>query len=392
MDMIDATAEHEHATARRRRGSVCAAGAAAALLAAGPSDALEWGYTPVATVGALHDTNMLFEFDGAKPVNGRTVMGVADVVGRNEGFEFRATPRVDAWRYDDPAVQDRNDQYADVSVAVHDARQRWSFGGNYALEGTRNSAFESNGFAGVDFDRKQTGLSTSWTRLVERGQFDLAASATSVDYQDSPFSPYRDYRYDVLQGDYSRTTSERSRWGFSLNRSEVSTDRGLITTTSTDARATWTHEFSASLEAHIGLGLLESTTDGVVSRTESAPALDFNITQTWPRWRLAFFGGRQLMPDGQGSLLREDRLQVDAVRRVTEALNLILAVAKTQDEYLASFYDRDFWQEAVTVQWRFKRRWIVEGSVTDRGQQWVTLGLPSQTGVVTQFSISYRGG
>jgi hypothetical protein len=382
---------HKRAPSRHRQRSVCAAGAAA-LLAAGPSHALEWSYTPVASVGALHDTNMQFKFDGAEPINGRTVAGLADVIGKNEGFEFRATPRVDAQRYDDPSVQDRNNQYADLSVAIHDERQRWSFGGNYALEGTRNSEFESNGFAAVDFDRKQTGLSTNWTRLVERGQFDVAASVTNVNYQDSLFSPYRDYRYDVIQGDYSRTTSERSRWGGSLTRSKVSTARGLVTTTSTDARATWTYAFSPSLQAHIGLGVLESTTDGFVSSTESAPALDFNITQAWPRWRLTIAGGRQLTPDGQGSLLREDRVQVDAVRRVTERLDVILAVAKTRDAYLATFYDRDFWQDAVTVQWRFKRRWFVEGSVTDRGQQWVTLGLPRQTGVVSQFSISYRGG
>jgi len=392
MVAMAATPVHKRATVRHRQGSVCAAGAAA-LLAAGPSGALEWSYAPEASVGALHDTNMLFKFDGAEPINGRIVGGLADVVGRNEGFEFRATPRVDAQRYDDPSVQDRNDEYADLSVAIHDARQRWSFGGSYALEGTRSSEFESNGFAAVDFDRKQTGLNTSWTRLVDRGQFDISAATTSVDYQDSPFSPYRDYRYDVLLGDYSRATSERSRWGFSLARSEVRTERGLVTTTSTDARATWTHAFSGSLQAHVGLGVLESTTDGVFfSTSNSAPAVDFNVTQGWPRWRLTAFGGRQLTPDGQGSLLREDRLQIDAVRRVTENLKLILSVAKARDAYLASFYDRDFWQDAVTVQWRVKRRWFVEGSVTDRGQQWVTLGLPAQTGVVSRFSISYRGG
>ena len=391
MVAITATLERKRVTARHRHRSACAAGAAA-LLAAGPSGALEWDYTPAATVTALHDTNMLFKFDGAEPVNGRVVMGAAEVIGRNEGFDFHATPRVDAQRFDDPAIVDRNNQYADLGVALHDARQRWSFGGNYALEGTRNSQFEANGLPAVDFDRKQTGVNTSWTRLVERGQFDIAASATSVDYQDSPLSPYRDYRYDVLQGDYSRATNERSRWGFSLSRSEVKTDRGLVTTTSTDARATWTHAFSATLQAHVGLGVLDATTDGFVSSSESAPALDFNVAQAWPRWRLTVAGGRQLMPDGRGSLLREDRVQIDAIRRVTQRLDVILAVAKTRDEYFTSLYDRDYWQNAVTVQWHLKRRWLVEGSVTDRGQQWVSLGLPSQTGVVSQFSVSYRGG
>jgi hypothetical protein len=288
-------------------------------------------------------------------------------------------------------VQDRDDTYADVSISTYDERQKWSFGASYADEGTRYSEFESNGYAAVDYDRRQEGLSTSWTRLTKRGGFDLAASAVSVDYQESPFSPYRDYRYDVLQGDYNRITSERSRWGFSVARATVSTERGLITTTSTDARATWMHSFSPSLQAHLGLGVLEAATDGVAATRDSAPALDFGVTQAWPRWRLSVGGGRQLQPDGQGSLLRQDRLQIDATRAMTERLSVGLVASKAREKYFVSFYDRDYWQDAVTVRWRLKRRWVLDGSVSDHGQQWVTLGLPRQTGLVSQLSISYRG-
>ena len=196
----------------------------------------------------------------------------------------------------------------------------------------------------------------------------------------------------MFQGNYRRTTNERSQWGFSVTRSEVTTDRGLVTTTSTDARASWVHSFSTSLQTHIGLGVLEATTDGVATTRESAPALDFKITQVWPRWWLSVGGGRQFQPDGLGSLLRDDRLQVDAAHRISERLSLGFSAWKARDTYFASFYDRDYWAEAVTVQWRFKHRWMLDGSVTDHGQQWVTLGLPRQAGVVSQVSISYRGG
>ena len=378
-------------TARLRRRSACAAGAAA-LLAAGPSRALEWSYTPAATVSAQYDTNIRLQFDGAEPVNGRSVSGAADIVGRNEGVDFRFTPRVSAQRYDDPSIEDRNFQYADLSISTHNERQRWSLGGNYALEGTRNSEFESNGFPAIDLERRQTGLTTSWTRLMERGRFDIAASATSVNYQQSLSSPYRDYRYDVLQADYSRTTSERSRWGFTVSGSQVTTDRGFVTTTSTDVRATWAHVFSESLQVHVGLGLLAATTDGIASTHDSAPALDFNVSRAWPRWTLTAGGGRQLQPDGQGTLLQQDSLQVGAERRFSERFSVALGVAKARDAYFFSVYDRDYWQESVSAQWRFKRRWVLDGSLSDHGQQWVTLGLPRQTGVVSQFSISYRGG
>jgi hypothetical protein len=177
-----------------------------------------------------------------------------------------------------------------------------------------------------------------------------------------------------------------------VTRAEVNTDRGLVTTTSTDARAIWTHSFSASLQARIGLGVLDVTTEALVSTRSSAPALDFSITQAWPRWQLTVGGGRQLQPDGLGSLLQQDRVQVHASRRISERLSVGLEAARSRDAYFLSFYDRDYLQDAVTVQWRFKRRWVLDGSVTDRGQQWVTLGLPKQTGLVSQFSISYRGG
>jgi len=80
------------------------------------------------------------------------------------------------------------------------------------------------------------------------------------------------------------------------------------------------------------------------------------------------------------------------VRLISERLSVGLTTARSRDAYFVSFYDRDYWQDSVTVQWRFKRRWVVDGSLSDHGQQYVTLGLPKQSGVVSQFSISYRGG
>jgi hypothetical protein len=381
----------KRSAARCRQRSACAAGAAA-LLAAGPSGALEWSYVPAASVGAQYDSNIRLSFDGGEPVNGRLLTGAADVVGRNEGLEFRVTPRILAQRYDDPSVEDRDYEYADVSISTHNDRQRWSFGGNYALEGTRNSQFESNGFAAVDFDRKQTGVNTNWMRLTERGQYDLAASSTYVDYQESLLSPYRDYRYNVLQGDYYRTTSARSRWGFTVSYAEVTTNRGLISTTSADARATWLHSFSESLQFRVGLGMLDTATSGAVATSSTAPALDFSVTKVWPRWRFGVTGGRQIQPDSQGSLLQEDRVQVDVTRQISQRLSVGLMASKSNTSYFVSFYDRDYWSDSIGVQWRFKRRWLLDGSVTDHGQQYVVLGLPRQTGVVSQFSISYRGG
>jgi hypothetical protein len=390
--MVAATAAAEHKRpARYGQCSACVAGAAA-LLAASPGSALEWSYTPGASVGASNDTNIRLLFAGAEPVNAMSVAGSVDVLARNEAFEFHASPRVDVLRYDDPTVQDRNDEYADVGISLHDERQRWSFGVNYADEGTRNSEFESNGYAAVDYDRRQTGLTTSWARIMQRGEIDLAASASSVNYQDASFSPYRDYRYDLFQGGYNRSTDERTRWGFSATRSEVTTDRGLVTTTSTDARVTWTHAFSEVLQAHLGFGVLEATTDGLTATRDTAPALDFSVTRGWAFWSLSVGGGRTLQPDGQGSLLQQDRLEVGGTRRLSQRLGVSVTAAKAREKYFVSFYDRNYWQESVSVSWQFKRRWSLVSSVSDHGQQWVTLGLPKQSGVVTQFSISYRGG
>lgn len=387
--MLAASAKPRHKG--HRHGSVCAT-TAAALLAASPSHALEWNYTPGASVGAVNDTNIRLLFEGAEPVNAMSASASLDVLAKNERFEFHAVPHVSAWRYDDPTVDDRDNAYADVNIALHNERQTWSFGVDYADEGTRNSAFESNGYAAVDLDRRQTVATTSWSRRMARGEIDLAGSATSVAYQDAQLSPYRDYRYNVFQGVYTWSTNERSRWGVSVTRSEVTTNRGLITTTSMDARATWTHVFSEALEAHVSLGGLLAATAGLIESRDTAPAVDFSVTRSWPFWSFTAGGGRQLQPDGQGSLLQQDRIDISASRRLTQRLDVTFGVAKAQEKYLFSFYDRDYWQETASVSWRFKRHWLLGGSVTDRGQQWVTLGLPKQTGVVTQFLVTYQGG
>lgn len=389
MTRVTQPADHKRAWFDRDWRIACAAGATT-LLAAAPSGALEWSYVPAVTVGAAQDSNIHLQPQDGLPVGNAALLAGADVVGRNEGLDLQFAPRVNSVRYDDDSVMDRNDIFANLNLATHNERRRWSFGGSYVQESTLNSAFEASGAPAVDLDRKQTSVSTSWDRSLERGRYTLSAATTGVDYQESPFSPYRDYRYDVLQGAYTRVTSERSSWRFSVEKTQVSTEGYRVRTLSTDVRATWIHAFSESLQAQIGVGVLDATTEGAVRVEKSAPALNFSLNQSWPRWRFSVNAGRSLEPDGYGSLLREDSAQVGMTRLVTERFNVGATSLRARVVSVAGLLDRDYSQDTVTLQWRLRRRWILEGAFFERRQQWT--GLPEANGFVSQLSITYRGG
>jgi hypothetical protein len=52
-------------------------------------------------------------------------------------------------------------------------------------------------------------------------------------------------------------------------------------------------------------------------------------------------------------------------------------------------FDYDYLQSRVSLQWRFKRRWTLDGAFYGRAQRLST--RPEVTGVVSQVSVSYRG-
>jgi len=330
-------------------------------------------------------------------VSSNLLVATTTVVGRNETASFSFTPRVMATRYDDPAEVDRNDESADFGLVLAGARQTWSFGASYVNEGTLRSDFETIGFSALDVNREQTSANVGWSRPAEHGSFDAGIGATAVDYADVALSPFSNNRSQDLQGGYTRRLNERTSLRFSLAHMRIETDAGHVATVSDDVRVRWSHSFSEVLSASVGAGALKATTDvrggataetlGTLERT--TPAVDFGVNRRWAYWQFSAIGSRTIEPDGRGTVLLDDSVEVSFSRRVGQRLDLGFSVRAGQISTAGVLYDHNFSAEGVTLHWAFKRRWALDGLFQERAEKWAL--RPGVNGFASYLSIAYRG-
>jgi hypothetical protein len=383
-------------------GRVACVTGAAFVLSGTSAHALEWSNTPVVVVSAAEDSNLhMLPAELAHDVASTTLGASTAVVGRDETLAFSFTPRVIATRYDDPAELDRNDASADVGLLVTGDRQTWSFGASYVNEGTLQSQFDSIGFAAADVSFEQTSTSVGWSRKAEHGSFDAGIGTTAVDYTADVVSPFRNNRSEYLEGGYSRRLNERSSLRFGLTHMRVAAEAGRVATVSDDLRVRWTRSFSEVLNASVGVGVLEATTDertgaeldGLdrLDRLErTTPAVDFGVNRRWPRWLFSASGGRTIEPDGRGTVLLQDSVNVGFSRKVAQHVDLGFSSQVGRVSTVGVLYDRDFSSERVTLHWGFKRRWALDSLFEQRVEKWSY--RPRANGFVSEVSITYRGG
>ena len=368
--------------------------AAAAWAAASAAAAAEWRNTPTVVFGGGSDTNIRLTPDHARHVVNSSLAAVTEVSGRSSRLDFSVRPQVRSLRYDDPREADRDDVFAVVQLARRNAHGTWSVGTNYANESTLTSEFEPTGFVEIDIDRVQTALDTRWTRRSgSRGELGVTALVTDVDYEEAFLSPLVDYRYRTLRTSYSYAASAHSTVTVGGGGSRVETPTLRTATDSVSVDVAWSRVFSAGLEATFGLGGYHVDSQGPFGTAGTGPSLTFNVRQEWPRWTLQAGGARELIPDGRGTLAREDAVELEAARRMTERLTLGVAVRGARVGHEGSTgraAARDYAQASATLQWRFAERWALYAAVLERAQ--VVPGERRAAGRQGLFSVSYRGG
>lgn len=354
--------------------------------------ALEWRHVPVLGLRAGYDTNIRLEPESESAVASAATTARADIVGRDERFSIRFSPRASSIRYDDPRELDRTDAFADLELAVTEARERWSLGAGYAREGTLTSEFDGSGFVETGIARTRSSWTTSWTRAPsERTSYAFTAAAVAVDYEEALFSPLVDYRYTVLQAAYSRAVSERGGLRFTATHSDVASRAVRITTTSNELRFVYTRELSSALTGSIGAGTFEVSRSGTISSVSSGNSLDFSLDRRWERWSFDAEGRRELRPDGRGALVREDALELRATRRIAErvSLDLTLRAASRSPVGREELSGRDYAQGGFRVRWRFGQRWSLSSSLMQRAQRYGE--GPESRALVGAVAVEYGG-
>jgi len=381
---------------------VARTGRAVAALAAAlwtvPGAAVEWRSTPAVTMTTGHDDNIRLAPTDARAVSNATLTAGADITARDESFAFDFQPQLRAVRYDDELEENRNDAFATLSAAWMRERQTWTLGGRYTRESTLTSGFADTGLLIPDVDRAESGLNAGWTRRAgERGSYTVGANATRVRYGDTAFG-YSDYDYAVIQAGYTLSTGTRSSWRFGASQSVVQTLDTGVEQRSTSVSATWTHGFSPELTVSLGLGVFDVSRDlpgpfaSDPPEDDVAPSFDFSIERRWERWTLDARGSRDLRPDGRGRFARDDSVQVDFDRRVTQRLTVgaSLLAARNTDTFLPKeLATRDYGQAGIHARLSVGRRWSVSWSVDERAQE--ASWWPRSSGTSSQIAAVYRG-
>jgi hypothetical protein len=355
--------------------------------------AAEWHNVPDVALGAGSDSNVRLTAEDERYVANSSLTVSTDVVGRDDGFDFRFRPQLRSIRYDDPREIDRDDAFASTNLVLGNARRSWSLGANYSRESTLTSEFGRFGFVEVDIQRKQSSLDTGWThRAGDRGTVGLTALATDVDYGEAFLSPLVDYGYRVAQISYSLAANERSNIGFTTSRSRVTT---LGRDTHTDSRGfnvRWVRRVSSALRSTVGVGAFEVVSSGPFGAETTNASLTLGVDGNWSRWTLRASGERDLIPDGTGTLVREDALELAVGRRLTERVTLDFELRGARIAAQGTSRDlpeRDYAQASLALQWRPAQRWSVYVALLDRVQEVDVARADGRQGV---FSVRYRGG
>ena len=396
---------HSDVEAARMRRTAVASAALAAVLSAASAEAVEWRSTPAVTVTTGYDDNINLAPTDERATATSTLTAGADIAARDESFSFDFQPQVRAVRYEDEIAEDRNDAFATLSAVWMRERQQWSLGGRYTHESTLTSGFEDTGLLIADVDRIESGLNAGWVlRAGERGTYTVGANASRTRYGDTVLG-YSDYDYDVIQAGYTLSTGTRSSWRFGASESLVHTIDTGVEQRSTSLSAAWTHVFSPQLTVRLGVGVFDVSTDRPAPRASEAlealealddaapaPSFDFSIERRWERWTLGARGARDVRPDGRGRFVRDDSVQVDVDRRVTQRLTVgaSLLAARNIDSVLPKdLASRDFGQVGVHARLSVGQRWWVSCSVDERAQE--AAWWPRSSGMVSQIAAEYRG-
>jgi hypothetical protein len=363
-----------------------------AALACGASHAREWRSTPAVTVGAGEDSNIWLDPLVDRRASSNSLTASAEVRASGPGLTLRVQPEVRALRYANGTEADRNDAFTTFDLTLGRERSTLTFGGGYRRESTLTSEFVDTGLLGLDEERVERSLTAGWNYIVgPRGRATIAASTVSVDYGAGLLSPLVDYDYRVVQLGYQLATAARTTWVFSATRSAV--DGAITDTTNTAFQARWLRTFTPTLRGEIGLGTFDvRRTNPLATQRESGAALNFSVTREWARWSLQASGGRDLRPDGSGSLVREDAVTLEGLRRFGSRVSVGVSVRRARvaaTDRLAILYDRDYSQTGIGVDWRVAERWQLHAGLQERMQQ--LSFAPRASGVGVQVGMTYRG-
>jgi hypothetical protein len=383
--------------ARTQTATRCAAALVPAFVAAtvagGSARAAEWRYIPTVLVQSSHDDNLALLPADPRSVTTNSVEAAADIAARDTAFEFDFKPRLRTLRFSDNQQVDRTDPFADIDFKLRNERQSWSIGGQYARESTLSSEFENTGFVQTDVDRTQSGWSTGYVRqLGERGTYNFSAADVSVHYDKGFLSPLVDYSYRQIQTGYGRALDARSTLRIDVVAGSLSTEAWSDPVNNATLTASWAHQFSEVMLARVGLGWFAVQRKGDNTPDSGGYALSFAVERAFDEWHLTVQGGRNLQPGGYGTLVREDRVDAHAERRLSERLSLgatLVAGRMLNEDLRLASDDRRYSYATFDVRWHWRPQLTWRFGVNGRRQQYQAGPLADSTAVTV--SIVYEG-
>lgn len=424
----------------RTRPGIALALCCASLLVPGLSAATEWTAKPSVSLRLQHDTNLLLTSGPHEGVTGLTVAPHLDLGAQQENWDITGSAELRSHRYWGQSGLNGNDQVYNLSSLYQTQRSTWQLGGGYAKESvTASSTFSPDvGLVSTQTQRLTRTVNPSWTwQMTERMQLKLGYQSSLVSYESGlnanlinydsrdgnatllyQWSP-RDQLTALIDRSYFNVPqtglSQLGQPAYALYTNGLLTlqpnPRELSNTSTTDSLVLgWSHSFSQTLSANIGIGdrrtdaeaaiqtctgstlpkiysingqyvgiaTCTQTANTVYSETSSGYLYNAGLTKQFELTQVALSVGRQVSPSGIGAQVLTDSATLAITRTLSARLNANLSVADYRVRGIGGnalpLTDRDYVQASTSLSWQWTRQLTVQG-----GYQYIGLKFPGTT-------------
>lgn len=432
----------------RARPCIALALCCASLLVPGLSAATEWTAKPSVSLRLQHDTNLLLTSGPHEGVTGLTVTPHLDLGAQQENWDITGSAELRSHRYWGQSGLNGNDQVYNLSSLYRTQRSTWQLGGGYAKESvTASSTFSPDvGLVSTQTQRTTRTVNPSWTwQMTERTQLILGYQSSLVSYQNVTNTDLTNYTSrdgtatllyqwsprDQLTALIDRSYFKVPQTGLSqLGQPAYALEtNGLLAlqpnpielsnTSTTDSLILgWSHSFSQTLSANIGIGDRSTDSEAVIQTcTGSTPPKIYSINgqfvgigtcsqtanTTYPEKSSGFLYNaglnkqfeltdvtlslsRQVSPGGTGTQILENSASVGVSRNISARLSAALSLAGYQIRAISTnalpLTDRNYIETAASLTWKWTRQITVQGGYQYIGQEFLNSSIKAHDNAV----------
>jgi hypothetical protein len=316
-----------------------------------------------------HHDNLLLEGGDVEPVTGTTLRASGSLGYHTEVRDFSLAPRVAIRRYDSPEKLDANDYYVDLIYGTARETGNGTLIVNFANDSTLTSELETTGLVDARKRHELFGVqgSMGWA-FTERDQLGVQVMGQDNHYRDAANTGLIDYSYVGAVASLTHAFSERTTFGGQLSGGALDPDSTVPRSRDFAARLTFSHQLAPEYKLDLEAGV-SRTGNGV--QTNDGTVYSINLQRSGELTDFKLLADQQVLPSGNGALVRRDDLALSMTHRFTQRLHAgaTLRYLVNEDLQLGLPADNRHYQRAqVSLEWQVAQYWTVVASASGARQ------------------------